>query len=402
MTIHKSKDEIQSIMDGFSAAVNNKQYEKMSYQYWKCLARADTLDITYSDHIITLRINYPFKDNTLTLPSNDKSFGEYLYNEYFTATTQFVVPDVVEDSFYDKCLANYIKLNNIISTNDNYSNRVITGPSALVAKMTGTSDSLVDKINEIVDKKLEERKEPNKNMKNFNFDFGPCSGENIKMSIYGLAIKNKAGTWVSYNSATNQIVDVDIMNFDGAKYMYKIPVALNAVHVGDIIIHNRYPMFVTEVNPSTNVLGAIDVCEGEVKKIIPTTNMFGFNFITKVVSLFDMGNVNPSPENPFGSNILPYLMLANKNDSDASDNINFRDMLIFSNFMNGSNSYALNNPAMMYFLMSDKNDNDMLPLMFMMNQGNFNFGGHSFETPVMTSYKNYGNSYKMEDDDVEK
>lgn len=387
MTIHKSKDEIQSIMDDFSAAVNNKQYEKMSYQYWKCLARADTLNITYLDRIITFKINYPFKDNTLTLPSNDKSFGEYLYNKYFT--TQFVVPDAVKD-------------NCITFTKTNRTNNIIIGPSNLVAKMTGTNDSLVDKINEIVDKKLEERKEPNKNMKNFNFDFGPCSGENIKMSIYGLAIKNKAGTWVSYNSATNQIVDVDIMNFDGAKYMYKIPVALNAVHVGDIIIHNRYPMFVTEVNPSTNVLGAIDVCEGEVKKIIPTTNMFGFNFITKVVSLFDMSNVNPSPENPFGSNILPYLMLANKNDSDASDNINFRDMLIFSNFINGSNSYSLNNPVMMYFLMSDKNDNDMLPLMFMMNQGNFNFGGHSFETPVMTSYKNYGNSYKMEDDDVEK
>lgn len=371
------KDEIKIILEDFLEKVRNKEYKKMPYDYWKCLKNSINCEIYLVKGKISLRIkDILFTD--LILSYDDGSFGEYLYDKFFKkqkidTSTCFYVPDATVE---------------------------------ITTKTDNSNININDKINENIDKNFEERKEPNKNMKNFNFDFGPCSGENIKMSIYGLAVKNKAGTWVSYNSTTNQIVDVDIMNFDGAKYMYKIPVALNAVHVGDIIIHNRYPMFVTEVNPSTNILGAIDVCEGEVKKIIPTTNMFGFNFITKVVSLFDISNINPSPENPFGSNILPYLMLANKNDSDTSDtsdSIDFRDMLIFSNFMNGSsNSYIFNNPAMMYFLMSDKNGNDMLPLMFMMNQENFNFGNHNSETHVMTSYKNYGNSYKMEDDDVEK
>ena len=35
-----------------------------------------------------------------------------------------------------------------------------------------------------------------------DFNFGPYNSNSIRLSIYGIAIKNKAGKWVSYNKNT--------------------------------------------------------------------------------------------------------------------------------------------------------------------------------------------------------
>lgn len=42
---------------------------------------------------------------------------------------------------------------------------------------------------------------------------------------------------VSYNPATKEIINVDILNIaDGGKYMYKIPVPIQDVKAGDIVV----------------------------------------------------------------------------------------------------------------------------------------------------------------------
>ena len=93
------------------------------------------------------------------------------------------------------------------------------------------------------DKKIEitTTNKENKNMNMFNFDFGPVNSNSVRMSMYGLAVKNKDGKYVSYNASTDEIVDVDVLNFDGAKFLYKIPVAIKDVAIGDIVIHQRAP-----------------------------------------------------------------------------------------------------------------------------------------------------------------
>lgn len=196
-------------------------------------------------------------------------------------------------------------------------------------------------------------------MKGFNFDFGPCTGDNIRISMYGIAVKNAAGNYVSYNPGTGEIVDVDLLNFNGGKFMYKIPVAFKEIKEGDVVIHNRKPMIVVS---TTNVVDAdrsievIDVMDGEDKFIIPTTSPFGFNFMTKVVSLFDMGGmVTPSPDQPFG-NMLPFLMCGDGKEIDP-----MAMMLLMGGKMD------MSNPMMMYFMLKDgdKSDN-LIPLMFMM------------------------------------
>lgn len=207
-------------------------------------------------------------------------------------------------------------------------------------------------------------KKENDIMKGFNFDFGPCTGDNVRLSMYGLAVKNAAGTYVSYNPKSKEIVDVDILNFDGGKYMYKFPVALSQVAVGDVVIHNRKPMFVVALDEIGKNLTVVDVCAGEQKTVIPTVNMFGFNFITKIVSLFDMtgGVATASEAQPFG-NMLPLMLM-------SGDNKDIDPMMLMMLMGGGDMSALTANPMMLYLMMKDGKGKDVDPLMLMlmMNQ----------------------------------
>lgn len=227
------------------------------------------------------------------------------------------------------------------------------------------NDYIDDRINKVLNEQNTfnnnvDNKKGNKKMKAFNFDFGPCTTDNIRMSMYGLAVKNANGTWVSYNPESKEIIDVDIFNFDGGKFLYKMPVAIKDVKVGDIVIHNRKAMFVTEVVETG--MTAIDPQAGEEKKILLTKSPFGFNFATKVVSLFNMTSDAPTPDAPFG-NMLPFLMM-----SENSGEFNMNTMLMLSMMGGQSGMDFSKNPMMMYFLMKDSNNaDDLLPLMFMGN-----------------------------------
>ena len=255
-----------------------------------------------------------------------------------------------------------------------------TVPDYGIAKLadvaSGYNDKLetkanIDYVNEKIDEAFKKHENENKifnekeneNMKGFNFDFGPCTGDNVRLSMYGLAVKNAAGTYVSYNPKSKEIVDVDILNFDGGKYMYKFPVALSQVAVGDVVIHNRKPMFVIDADLPGKNLTVVDVCAGEQKTVIPTVNMFGFNFITKIVSLFDMsgGMATASEAQPFG-NMLPLMLMGDNKDIDP---------MMLMMLMGGGDMSALTaNPMMLYLMMKDGKGKDMDPLMlmFMMNQ----------------------------------
>jgi hypothetical protein len=227
------------------------------------------------------------------------------------------------------------------------------------------NDYIDDRINKVLNEQNTfnnnvDDKKGNKKMKAFNFDFGPCTTDNIRMSMYGLAVKNANGTWVSYNPESKEIIDVDIFNFDGGKFLYKMPVAIKDVKVGDIVIHNRKAMFVIEV--AETGMTAIDPQAGEEKKILLTKSPFGFNFATKVVSLFNMTSDAPTPDAPFG-NMLPFLMM-----SENSGEFDMNTMLMLSMMGGQGGMDSSKNPMMMYFLMKDsKNADDLLPLMFMGN-----------------------------------
>ena len=226
------------------------------------------------------------------------------------------------------------------------------------------NDYIDDRINKVLNEQntfnnVDDKKGNNK-MKAFNFDFGPCTNDNIRMSMYGLAVKNANGTWVSYNPESKEIIDVDIFNFDGGKFLYKMPVAVKDIAPGMVIIHNRKAMFVIEVGDSGIMV--VDPQAGEEKKILPTKNCFNFNFYTRVVSLFDSFMKSPenapSAENPFGNMWMYMLMDENQNMSDM-----LLPMMLMS--QNGNTFNGIN--PMMFMLMDGKQDmKDMIvPMMLM-------------------------------------
>ena len=228
------------------------------------------------------------------------------------------------------------------------------------------TDNIEDTARKVFNEEWNKRKENDK-MKFGNFDFGPCTNDNVRMSMYGIAIKNAAGTYVSYDAANGEIIDVDVFNFDGGKYMFKLPVAIKDVKVGDVIIHNRTPMFVVGFAENTGDLIAVDIRAGEKKTIMPMRNMFHFDFVTKIVSLFDMNGITqPSSDMPFG-NMLPLMMM-----SDDNKDMDMKDILMMSMLANGGNMSNMN-PMLLYFLAFDEADgtsmkDKLLPMMLLSNQ----------------------------------
>ena len=265
---------------------------------------------------------------------------------------------------------NTIELN--IPSLDQFGYHQINGTWNSVASKSDMEDrfkKLEAELQKKVDKveKTECVKENDTMMKGINFDFGPC-GSTVRMSMYGMAIQNISGEWVSYNPATQEIVNVDVFNIpDGGKYMYKMPVAISEIAIGDIVVHNRKPAFVTSISADGKSLGVVDPYAGERKDIMLTRSPFGFNFATKVISLFGAFGSAPTAEAPFG-NMLPFLMMSEGNGGDIDPMLMYMMMQGQNGFKNGfMNGF---NPMMMYFLMKD-GAKDINPFMMamMMNAG---------------------------------
>lgn len=305
--------------------------------------------------------------------SKDIGFGSYLYYALgFHKKSQEVEMNINDVCRYD---GENLWLNSNttagLSGSTTYSNSLRTTDGTLSSK-TYIDEKVSKKeweeaMNKIISdfeamkeglyKPIEDKdnKKENENMKGFNFDFGTCENNNVRLSMYGMAIKNTAGEWVSYNPVASEIINVDIFNMeDGGKYLFKMPVGIKDVAVGDIIVHNKVPMFVTNIIDGGKAFDVIDAREGECKKVIPTKNMFGFDVMTKIVSLFDAFMGSPTADQPFG-NMLPFLMMG---DGKVDPMMAFMLM----NQQNGTN--MMNNPMMMYFMMKDSKDID--PMMFMM------------------------------------
>ena len=204
-----------------------------------------------------------------------------------------------------------------------------------------------------------DNKEKENKMKGFNFDFGKITNDSIRMSMYGMAVKNASGVWTAYDKNAGDLMDVDVFNFDGSNFLFKVPVAIKDIAVGDVVIHARKPMFVVSKTEAGDLI-AIDPVAGEKKTIMPSKNMFGFNFAIKVVSLFDnlMGQT-PTSENPFG-NMWMLMLMDGKSD--------MKDIMITMMLMNqASGSTNTFNPIML-MLMNDSDMKDMAIPLMLMNQ----------------------------------
>lgn len=340
-------EDWHAIMEDFRKKVhNNGEYDRIGYPQWKELMAATKIHVFYNESNETFEITLfgpygkfegytSFRVDEVTL-TGKKTFGDYL------ATYVVHIPDEEEKQQ--------------LSTNYN----TTTAYANLDTVISASTSNLIDCIYETKPKTTQ--KENNKmDNKIFNFDFGPVKGDNIRMSMYGLAVKNRDGNYVAWDKVNENIMNVDILNFNGDGLMYKVPVAIKNIKDGDIVIHNKVPMFVLEVFDKS--LDVIDIYSGERKSIILSRSPFGFDFATKVISLIDfgaMGGATPSEDNPFG-NMWPLLMLGDSSSIDP---------MMLALMCAGKGNCA--NPMMMYALLASKGNNDnLLPLILMMNGDKF-------------------------------
>ena len=381
-----SRDQWLNLLNDFADLVADKKYVKINSNDWRTISKtmASKVGLELCSGLsgvpnIFIQVG---AHETIILKENDNSLGEFLFDNIFNKEEQAMAyRNAVSTCDTVSTNAATITGDSINTTKtyqlniDGYGNVDVntwnnTGTTGIIDRTNELTDKINQRptfndVNKMIDDKMKEKE--NVNMKGFNFDFGPCTGDQVRLSMYGLAVKNQAGVYVSYNPKTKEIVDVDILNFDGAKYMYKIPVALKDVALGDIIIHNRKPMFVVALSTDgNNTLTCVDVYAGEQKAIIPTTNMFGYSFITKVVSLFNtIGTNAPSPDAPFG-NMLPLMLMDDGNDEK------FNPMMLMM-MMNQGGNQMFSNPLMMMLMFSENDikDKDFMKMMVlaqMMNQ----------------------------------
>jgi hypothetical protein len=340
----------KDVLAHFGDAVARNEYKKIEYKIYRTLVGgcdSNTIIVTYEPIREEIIINYiPIHKSdyeNIVLNKNDSSFGQYLFDHFFAKAEN-------ETAQMSNCTATLVDKNiafstnyTIISPNDN--------PYYNTAPYMTTIDNNI--IKEREDKKMDTNKM-------FNFEFGPVSSECYRLSPYGIAVNTSRNGWVSYNVKTQEVFNVDVINFDASKVIYKMPVALNAIAAGDILMHCGKPVFVREVHLNRGIVSAVDFTTSTLVDILPVKSPFGFNFFTKVCSLIDFTNAaSANADNPFG-NLLPFMLMGDNQNGD------FDPALAFF-MMNNGNMDFKNNPMAWYFLMnrSDNKNSDILPFLFM-------------------------------------
>lgn len=382
-----AKKDVDTLLESFSnyASKDVGRYKRIRYEKWKRLRDVDSWEIRFSDDSVnedplysTLRngitvraingdpASNDFESELFEFQAEDGSFGSFLEYERMEGVL-LLMSSMFDENIFADISVSATKASDAISTLSttisDYDYCTCTKadyvtPSNFCTGTITTGSATIEINGDVIlngTLKMNEDKGDKKTMNmNLNLDFGNCKNDNIRLSPYGIAVRNaKLGTWVSYDPKGKKTIDVNDFVMDGT-YLYKLPVALKDVKAGDVVLHNKVPVYVEKIEDGK--LLVIDPVESEERIVLPITNMFGFNFVTKVVSIMDMSGVAPTADSPFG-NMLPFMMASNGNIDPV--------MLML---MSGKTADFTSNPIMLYFLLDNKgNKNDnLLPLMMML------------------------------------
>ena len=386
------------LLDKFASEVADKKWEKVPYKFWRAMAHTSepTLIIKrvreydpevpdndydeYSLEINKIGLTGTAENSKIcTFRSDDKSFGSFLDNVFYSPMLTSKIVEAKNDVIWDNnTTAKWVydpTLTAASNINPDYLTTNTTSSYTWNYDLKLTEEDVKDMIKEAIDKAIDNEKEKDKmdTSNLFNFDFGPASSGQFRMSPYGLAVRTQANGWVAYNAKTGELMDVDILNFDISKMIYKMPVALTAIKPGDILMHCGKPVFVREVTTGSNTVHVIDYTNATVAGILPVKSPFGFNFFTKVCPLFNFDQASANNDNPFG-NMLPFLMLNGEKDGSFDPTL-----LFMASAMTGGNIDFASNPMMLYCLMNRSDKGDILPFLMMMNG---NLTGMGVSTPT--------------------
>lgn len=187
-----------------------------------------------------------------------------------------------------------------------------------------------------------------------DFKFGPAT--DTRFSIYGPAF-NGGDRWLARHEG--EWVDVSDMLIDVGNICYMMPVAKTSIKEGDFILHKGKWARVNCVDERDNYLSVEKINEQEVVQVLPTKNMFGFDYYTKLMcpieSFEGAEGFGATTDNPFG--MLPFVMAMKDGKKD-----NLLPLMMMSGKMD------MSNPMMLMMLGGDNSNLGLMMAMMAMKK----------------------------------
>ena len=201
-----------------------------------------------------------------------------------------------------------------------------------------------------------EKKEDKSMFENIMKDikFGPAT--DTRFSIYGPAF-NGGDRWLARHEG--EWVDVTDMLIDVGNICYMMPVAKNSIKEGDFILHKGKWARVDCIVEEENFISVEKINEQEVVQVLPTKNMFGFDYYTKLIcpieSFEGAEGFGATTDNPFG--MLPFIMAMKDGKKD-----NLLPLMMMSGKMD------MSNPMMLMMLSGDNSNLGLMMAMMAMKK----------------------------------
>jgi hypothetical protein len=214
----------------------------------------------------------------------------------------------------------------------------------------------------------DKEEEKNKQMSNIfgnlfdNITFGRIETRSIKYSVRGIAFVDKNDRYFVYENG--QAIDMTGMTMDMP--VFSIPTSIEQIKAEDVIFYKDRYVIIKEIQ--TDGLKVIDPINGEITTIIPEKSLFGFDFVNKIVDIFNGMSMAADKDNPFG-NLLPLMMLNNEEAYDGGNKMFQYFLMAQSGGIKNFNEMV---PMIMLMSGDKRNLNDMLMLQMM--SGNNWFG----------------------------
>ena len=184
--------------------------------------------------------------------------------------------------------------------------------------------------------------------------FGPAT--DTRFSIYGPAF-NGGDRWLARHEG--EWIDVTDMLIDVGNICYMMPVAKNSIKEGDFILHKGKWARVSCIVEEEDFIYVEKINEQEVVQILPTKNMFGFDYYTKLMcpieSFEGAEGFGATTDNPFG--MLPFIMAMKDGKKD-----NLLPLMMMSGKMD------MSNPMMLMMLSGDNSNLGLMMAMMAMEK----------------------------------
>lgn len=170
-----------------------------------------------------------------------------------------------------------------------------------------------------------------------NFKFGKLTDARFKMSMLGIAIRDKNGEYVVYDTDEKKITSVGTMVIEGMDFFFAIPT--DEPEVGDLILdHSDTPLYITKINEDGS-MRCVSPTTGNGVTRIKRVNLFDMQIVTKVVSIMDaMGSMGDKSSGLFGNPMM--FMAMSGGMGSGSDSNSMMNMMMMSAFMGKGSMFS--------------------------------------------------------------